>query len=116
MSEHLEQCALIRWFDMKYNDHKGRLYATPNAGKRHIAVGRKLKAEGMRAGVPDLCLPVSRLSYNSLYIELKTKEGKVSDSQKGWIEYLNSQGNMAVVCYGWESAKEVISKYLDSHE
>jgi hypothetical protein len=35
------------------------LYAVPNGRDRNIYVARKLKAEGVLAGVADLCLPVT---------------------------------------------------------
>ena len=113
MSEHKEQCALIRWFDMQYKPHKGRMFATPNAGKRNMIAGARLKAEGMRAGVPDLMLPVARKGYNGLFIELKTKTGRLQDNQRCWLDYLSEQGYLAVECKGWEVAKQTIEGYLD---
>ena len=32
--------------------------------------------------------------------------------QKGWNIYLNEQGYLAVFCYGFEDAKQVIERYL----
>lgn len=113
MSEHTEQCALIRWFDLRYKAHKGRLYAVPNAGNRKIQYAMKMKAEGLRPGVPDLCLPCPSGKYHGLYIELKTKKGRPSESQLDWIDYLRVQGYMAEVCYGWEAAKDIIEEYLN---
>ena len=58
--EHQEQVALFNWakfFENKCKD-LGMMYAIPNGGKRHIAVARKLKAEGVKAGVPDIFLAV----------------------------------------------------------
>jgi len=75
----------------------------------------RFKAEGVRAGFPDMILPTPRGKYHSLAIELKRQKGaggRVSPEQQGWIDYLNSQGWLAVVCYGFDEAVEVIMNYL----
>jgi hypothetical protein len=62
------------------------LFAIPNGGARHKAIAGKLRAEGVRAGVPDICLPVPRGEYHGLFIELKRpKGGHVSEEQEAWI-------------------------------
>ena len=89
------------------------MYHIPNEGKRSRATGRRMRQEGLRRGVPDICLPVARNGFHALYIELKrTKGSRVSDDQKGWIEALEAQGNKAVVCCGWNAAADVIEEYL----
>ena len=67
----------------------------------------------MKKGVPDLCLPVPRKNYHGLYIEMKYGNGRTSKEQREWINKLNEQGYKAVVCNGFEKAKETIEKYLD---
>jgi len=60
--EHKEQKALFRWagFRAQQKPELELLYAILNGGHRHKAVGRRLKAEGVKRGVPDICLPVPR--------------------------------------------------------
>lgn len=89
------------------------LVAIPNGGARHIAVARKLKAEGVKRGYPDLVLNVARGGYYGLFIELKTLTGRTSPEQKYWIERLNAAGNYAAVCKGWIAAQDLIQNYLD---
>lgn len=88
------------------------LYHIPNGGSRDAIEGKHLKAQGVKAGVPDLCLPVPRGQYHGLYIEMKTEMGRTSDAQEWWIEHLNAQDNFAEVCHGWESAVRVLEWYL----
>ena len=115
MTEHEEQVALMRLVEM----HRGRwpelgmLFAVPNGGDRHPAVASKMKAEGVKKGVPDLCLPVPRGGYYGLFVELK-KQGRSSTSpeQKAWIQALNALGYRAVVCKGATAAWSVISDYM----
>lgn len=120
--EHQEQKTLIEWADMqplsRYVFKAGKigdfLVACPNGGARSAITGAILKAEGVRAGFPDLffCLPSSK--WHGLFIEMKaqTKQARVSDAQKIWINRLNEAGYLAQVTYGFEEAKQLIEDYL----
>lgn len=72
----------------------------------------KLKAAGVKRGVPDISLPVARGGYHGLYIELKYDTGRPTAEQKEWHDALIEQGYKAVFCWGFESAIEVIKEYL----
>jgi len=112
LTEDDEQAALIQWFDTQYPELKGRLYAIPNGGKRHITTAVRLKRTGSRKGIPDLCLPVPSLDFHGLYIELKIKGGRLTTEQADWLHFLGEQGYMAMMCVGFESAKNTINEYL----
>jgi hypothetical protein len=119
--EHRHQVVLFQWAAMaaQTRPELGMLFAIPNGGHRHPAVAAKLKAEGVRAGVPDICLPVPRGPYHGLWIELKapggqgSRKGAVSPEQAAWIERLEAHGYWATACWGWESAREEIINYLE---
>lgn len=114
MSEHDEQVAFIQWCDYhvrKYPELEA-LYSIPNGGKRHKAVAAKLRAEGVKPGIPDLHLPVSRGPYHSLYIEMKYGDNKQTAKQKEKAEMLERYGNKVVVCYSCDEAMEEIVNYL----
>jgi hypothetical protein len=113
-SEHDEQTTLFRWalFARPRHPELALLFAIPNGGQRHKAVAARMKAEGVRAGVPDLCLPVARGGFHGLYLELKTAAGTVSRAQRQWLQALAREGYRAEVCKGWQAAKAVIEDYL----
>jgi hypothetical protein len=113
-SEHEHQVCLLTWANLqaKAMPDLALLFAIPNGGKRHIGVARKLKAEGAKAGIPDLFLPAARNGYNGLFIELKTEKGTVSPNQKHWIAALREQGYQVEVCYGWDAARLVLLEYM----
>ena len=90
------------------------LYHIPNGGKRDARTAVALKRQGVKAGVPDLHLPVARSGYYGLYIELKVGNNRATSLQKEWIRQLNEQGYLAVVCYGWQAAAEQIIDYLEN--
>lgn len=110
-----EQIALFRWAAWQANStpELRLLYHVPNGGSRHKAEAARLKAAGVKSGVPDICLPVPRAGYHGLYIELKRqKGGRISPEQTEWIAALIKQGYCAAVCRGWEAAREEILRYL----
>lgn len=114
-----EQATLFSWCAMNYGrfPELKLLFHIPNGGKRSKSEAARFKSEGVKSGVPDLCLPVARGLYHGLYIEMKrTAGGVVSDEQKFWIAQLQSQGYAATVCKGWKEAENVLEKYLGGKE
>ncbi len=104
--EHIEQVNFINWFEYHYPTIK--IFAIPNGGKRGIKTAVKLKAEGVKRGVPDLFIP----EWN-LWIEMKkVKGGSTSKEQKEWIDYLNDIGHTAIVCRGFEAAKQCVDDFI----
>lgn len=88
-ARHLSELARVKTFrDLLRNCGKGvHAYAIPNAGKRGYAAQRKAKAEGMVAGVFDLCITWPRGGV--AWIEFKGYDargtaGKLSQSQIDW--------------------------------
>lgn len=114
--EHDEQKRLIEWwaeFSALHGIPVIALFAIPNGGERNVIVATRMKAEGVRRGVPDLFLALPKGCYHGLFIELKKPcGGKVSEHQKEYIRYLNSQNYLAIVCHGFDEAKRIICSYL----
>lgn len=100
-----------------------RLFAIHNQGHGDAVRGARAKAEGVKAGVPDIMLPVQMYLNGlgitgGLFIELKRpkqvkRQGIASDKQHEWLAYLNDEGYIAVVCYGWEHAAQTIQHYME---
>ena len=113
--EGLEQAALMREIQLRYPDAYRLMFHVPNGGHRHKLVAIKLKGQGVKAGVPDLVLPMARGGYFGLYIEFKAAppfDADVSASQHAFIQALNAQGYLAVVCRGHFDALEALRAYL----
>lgn len=120
-TEHDEQRALFQWRDAMAAQVPAlrTMYAIPNGGARDAVTGAMLRAEGVLAGIPDICLPVPRRMedgalYGALYIEMKRadRSNGPTPSQETVIALLRENGNMAVVCYGCAEAISVIGAYL----
>jgi len=110
-SEAQEQKALIKWSE-RYPECRW-LYACPNGGRRSPIEAKNLKAEGVKAGVSDLFLPLSRQGYSGLYIEMKRRTlGKASDLQLEFHDHVRKEGFKAEVCHGFIEAKKLLEWYL----
>lgn len=114
MSEHDEQRALFEWAALSeaHAPELALLYAIPNGGARHPAVAAKLKAEGVRAGVPDLFLPIARHNFHGLYIEMKHGRNKQTPPQKEWDKRLTREGYIVAVNRSWYDAAHTLMWYL----
>ena len=118
-TESVEQQLLFRWarFYVSKYPELALLYHIPNGGSRRKSEAGRFKAEGVKAGVPDLFLPAARENFHGLYIEMKRKAGgRVSADQKVWIDALSKQGYAVRVCLGWEDAARTLEKYLQLGE
>jgi hypothetical protein len=157
-TEHAEQMALFAWANMAAklgfeaaNDMRAYstgvrgaepafpfqpvpvlkwLHAIPNAGARGNKVAAaQLKAEGVKAGIADVFLPVksfhvprgfenrihNRVSLSGLYIEMKRADGKLSDLSSDQYQFGNfvlEQGFAWRLCFGWHQAAITIQEYL----
>jgi hypothetical protein len=109
MTESQEQRTVVEWAAWKGLP----IFAIPNGGKREIHTATRLKAEGVRAGVPDLFLPIASQGFHGLFVEMKRADGgTVSAKQQEWLDLLNANGYRAVVCHGADEAIEQIGRYL----
>lgn len=122
-SEHTEQQAVFEWASLMSNRYPELqlLFAIPNAGKRSYGAAAHMKAEGLRSGLPDLCLPIPRFrelpghgdtNYGALYIEMKRPGNKPKGNQLNWIGRLCAACNKVIVCYSADEAISVIKDYL----
>ena len=113
--EEIEQTCLFRWAALESGAHPelALLHAIPNGGKRSKSEAARMKAAGVKPGVPDMFLPVAREGCHGLYIELKRRDGgRVSTEQTAWMEALARQGYKTALCHGWDAAREEIQRYL----
>jgi VRR-NUC domain-containing protein len=113
-SEHANQAAVFEWCEMMTSAHPELrlIFAIPNGARTSISVAKRLKAEGLRSGVPDLFLPVARGGYHGLFVEMKTKTGVVSHMQKGWHAALVKEGFQVCIARGSLIAIALIEQYL----
>ena len=109
-----EQAVLLKEIELRYPEVYELIFHVPNGGHRAKATAKKLKAQGVKAGIPDLVLPMARGGYFGLYIEFKATvdPAAVSSSQHACIRRLNEQGYLAIVCQGHRDVIEALRAYL----
>jgi hypothetical protein len=97
--EHLRLCAVADSF----------VFAIPNAGKRSFAVASHMKAEGMTAGVADLCVMLS--GGRVIWLELKTAKGRQTPKQKGFQDICNRLSHVYVLARSFDEAIENLKAF-----
>lgn len=83
--EHRIQCGIVRHLRLR----GACVFAVPNGGARDAITGKRLKCEGVLAGVPDLVIVGKGEVF---FVEIKTPTGKQSDSQKEFQREVEARG------------------------
>lgn len=110
MTETQEQKTLVQW--CRRDSRFQYLFHIPNesiGGQGWIVRNRQM---GVKSGVPDLFYPVPMHGYHGLFIEMKTRSGRVDKNQTRWIQVLTDFGYKAVVAHGWEEARNALLEYI----
>lgn len=111
MSEHDTQAAFFRWASFQRIPGLEQMHAIPNGGARHPAVAAKLKAEGVKPGVPDVYWPLPRGAFTGLAIEFKHADAGPSKEQRLRINELQLAGWCVCVCWDWQAAARTVLGY-----
>lgn len=127
-SEHGEQRAFFAALRTLSAEAEEMCFAIPNGGgrasagdKRTASIrGSHLKAEGVKAGVPDVMLAWPFNGYAGLFIEMKRqadrelerRAGKLGKNQEPWHDKLRAKGYCVVVCYSWQEAIAAVRTYF----
>lgn len=109
-----EQFKVVQY--MKYQYPWVLFTHVPNETIGTPAWHKKLKALGKQAGVLDLLFFEPEPPYNGLAIEMKSKDGKVSSSQRFWLDALKMRGWYTCVCWSFEEAKIELNQYFKNHK
>lgn len=114
-TEHQDQVSIVSWANLQAVTIPAlrMLFAVPNGARTSVGTAKKLVAEGLKKGVPDLWLPVPLNGYHGLVIEMKRQRGGVlSREQEWWLRELTGQGYSAHMAEGFDEARRIIMCYL----
>ena len=113
-SESHHQQALILWARMsrQSSPELEHLIAIPNGAHTTPKNRMRLVREGLVAGVSDLFLPVPRGGYSGLWLEMKSKKGKLRGAQSDWLEAMRKYGHAVHVVYDWDDGRKILQEYL----
>jgi hypothetical protein len=111
-SESMIQKAVFNWVKLQ-KDLEGLVFKIPNEGKRSLSYGRRMKDEGMLSGVFDILVTIPSHGFHGMWLELKSKQGKISLMQHKFKRRQESMGYYCVVCYGVDEAIEHLTWYCN---
>lgn len=103
------QAECVAWFRAEY---PGALLAYINNNSPSIRQGRKNKALGILAGMPDLILYQRSGPFSALCVEIKAPGGRLSPAQVAIHDKLAKQGFLVVVIRSAESFKSFVNAYM----
>ena len=89
------------------------IFAVPNGGHRNVIVAAKLKREGVKKGIADICCPVPMNGKHGLWIELKIKPNRLSPEQHDFLVAMIQNDYETQVCWSCDEVLEAIEKYLE---
>jgi hypothetical protein len=95
---------------LTYNAHRDLYwFAIPNAARRSLRMGARMKAEGLQSGVADLCimLPDGKV----IWLELKTGKGRQSLAQKGFQARCERLGHPYGLVWTFDDAVAFLDKH-----
>lgn len=110
--EHRLQCACVKWFRMQYPEYARLLFAIPNGGARDAITGRRMKEEGVVAGVADMFLAMPCGQRHGLFIEMKTGKGVQSNPQKEFQKSVTAAGYDYVIARSIEEFMYYVNGWI----
>jgi hypothetical protein len=106
------QIACVRWFRLVYPEPRYLICTFPNGGSRNIVTASILKAEGSRAGMPDLVIFAPNKCF---FVEMKAKAGRMSENQKEIEKILTQMGFRYYLCRNFDEFKNVVENEINRH-
>lgn len=110
--EHYEQRDFFKWMEILYPKIRKGCFAVPNGANVSDAERGRLVREGLTPGIPDICIPFPVGKHPGLFIEMKVGKNVCTPEQEEKIILYRSWGWRCEVCYGWNAAADVFTKYI----
>lgn len=101
------QRACVKWFRLQYPSCV--VFAVPNGGARNRVTGAVMKAEGVLAGVADLVIVAPGRVF---FVELKTQDGRLRDTQRDFADAVRRLGHEYAVCRSFDEFRDYVSDWM----
>lgn len=90
----------------------GVTFAVPNGARlASLRHAKRIAAEGMKAGVPDIICPVFNSEFTGLAIEMKIPPNKSTAKQLVWQKRLRKHGWKVAECHSAVEALQEFATY-----
>lgn len=110
------QRTCVEWLGLHAPRHPllARAIHVPNGGKRPRGEAGRLKALGVKKGVPDILLPLPcpKTGWSGLAIELKSATGALTDEQRDWLMEFAAANYVAGTARTFYEFRNHIETYL----
>ena len=103
----------VVWFRSRYESIEPLFFSVANGGARNAWTAKIMKDEGVRAGVSDLILLIPRHGFAALLVEMKTSDGKQSDSQKTFERLATQYKYKYVVVRDLTTFQQLMLSYIE---
>lgn len=119
--ERILQKQCVRWFKINYPNcvihHSPNQFGRVNEGKERFSkayaiMQNHLEEMGRLKGFPDLFIAEPTAKHPGLYIEMKSKTGKISDEQKKVMMKLSERGYACYVAKDLDEFIEIVKGYF----
>jgi hypothetical protein len=114
MSEHDEQKTFFDVLRLNESRHPVLrwIYAVPNGGQRNPGVAGKLRAEGVKAGIFDVHIPIPQPGWSGAWIEFKFGKNKLTPTQEKFLEHLMAFRYQYAVVRSCDEGIDFVERYL----
>jgi len=109
LTEEQIQVQVAQYLDAKLPSD-WRWFHSPNGGHRLKSVAAKLKAQGVKPGIPDVC--ILRPRGLPIWIELKAVGGTLTVAQKEFMAWCVFAGQPFKVCRSVGEVEVFLKQYL----
>jgi hypothetical protein len=110
--EHDFQASVFDYVDKTLPALRPYMFAIPNGGHRHIAVAKKMKAEGVTPGIFDIFISIPNLIAHGLYIECKAGKNDLSDEQIAFRDRMKEIGYWCEECRTIDDFIVILENYF----
>jgi len=115
VNESILQQQIVLYLKEKQNKYLFRFFHCPNEGRRKVWYLKKLKAMGLKNGVPDLILEFPKSKF--VYFEIKMPKGRLSSAQRHWKVVSDILETPFFVIQGtFDECKKQINKIFENYE
>lgn len=112
-SEQDECRYFMQWINL-HKDLEMHTIHIPNEGRRSLQFGSQLRSIGMKKGVSDYFIAIPVEPFCGLWLEIKSTnpQSRVTKEQMSWLEKMHLKGYACALCFGKDSAIDVVKAYL----
>lgn len=108
--EQVQQIILFDW--IRNNKLDDFIFHVANERRCSPQHGAVLKRMGVMAGVADVIVARASRSWNGMFLEMKSENGRISPAQSKFMASMHREGYATLVAYSGQEAIYHIQDYL----